>query len=58
MFPSSGNEAPYLIDSLDRAILSQWPPQKHSTCSDMRLRTHQTLFLLLPVDLTYSKAHI
>jgi len=28
LFPSSGREAPNLVDCLDRAILSHWEPSK------------------------------
>ena len=41
VLPSSGKEAPNLVDSLDRAILSHWVPQKHSICLDVRLRKDQ-----------------
>jgi hypothetical protein len=36
LLPYSRKEAPNLVDTLDRAILSHWAPRKHSTCSDMR----------------------
>jgi hypothetical protein len=39
--PSSGKEAPNLVDPLDRAVLSQLIPQKHSACLDVRLRTDE-----------------
>jgi len=32
LLPSSGKEAPNLVDSLDQAILSNWIPQKYFTC--------------------------
>jgi hypothetical protein len=30
VLPSSGKEAPNLVDPLDQAILSQWASQKHT----------------------------
>jgi hypothetical protein len=39
VLPSSGQEGPNPFGPLDRAILSDWEPQKHSTCLDKRLRT-------------------
>jgi hypothetical protein len=41
LLPSSGNEAPSLVDPLDRAIVSRWVQQQRSVCSDMRLGTDQ-----------------
>ena len=38
LLPYPGKEAPNLVDTLDRAILSHWAPQKHSTYSDTGLR--------------------
>ena len=35
LLPSSGKEAPNLVDPLDRAIVSHWVQHQHSACSDM-----------------------
>ena len=32
VLPSSGEEAPNLVDPLDQTVLGYWVPQKHSTC--------------------------
>jgi hypothetical protein len=39
LLPSSARKTPSLVNSLDRAILIRWVPQKHSFCSDTRMRT-------------------
>jgi hypothetical protein len=39
VLPSSGQDGPKPVDPLDRAILSGWEPQKHSTSLDKCLRT-------------------
>ena len=43
MLPSSGSEAPNMVDPLDRVIFSHWAPYKRTTCEDLRLRMRKEL---------------